>query len=72
MPPLPFDITTIIFIALAIFVLWRVPSSLRKEQQSRGASKLSPREILRNSVLWFVIFFAVLTFVTYCQHRGYS
>ena len=65
MPPLPF--TTIIFIALAIFVLWRVPLSIRKEQESRGTSKLSPSEIIRKSVLWFVIFGAVLAFVTYCQ-----
>jgi hypothetical protein len=71
MPPLPLDITTVIFIALTIFVLWRVPLSVREDQESRGASKLSPLEI-RKSVLWFGVFFAVLTLVTYCQRTQAS
>jgi hypothetical protein len=66
--PWPFDLSTLLFIALAVYILWRTPLWWSEEVQPEQPKARSPLRMALAVVLWVATFLATLAVITYCQN----
>ena len=67
MEMLSLNVIAIIVAAVAMFVLWRLRFAQDPRIADAARRQLLPTTIIRNLLIWMVIFLVVLGFVAFCQ-----